>query len=44
MDGVIQNLERAINLNPDKYREIAKTDSDFDKVRSHSQFQALIEE
>ncbi|MCY7386352.1 MAG: tetratricopeptide repeat protein, partial [Microcoleus sp. CAN_BIN18] len=43
-DLSIQNLQRAINLNPDKYREMAKTDSDFDKVRSHSQFQALIEE
>ena len=43
MDGVIQNLERAINLNPDKYREIAKTDSDFDNVRSDTRFQALIQ-
>ncbi|WP_442923188.1 TPR end-of-group domain-containing protein [Microcoleus sp. A6-C5] len=44
LDLWIQNLQRAIDLNPDKYREMAKTDSDFDNVRSHPQFQALIEE
>ncbi|MEG4939339.1 hypothetical protein QUA80_03800 [Microcoleus sp. F4-D5] len=43
MDQAIQNLQQAINLNPDKYREMAKTDSDFDSIRSHPQFQALIQ-
>ena len=39
----IQNLQQAINLNPEKYREMAKTDSDFDSLRSHTRFQALIQ-
>ncbi|NJK69616.1 MAG: hypothetical protein HC786_05175 [Richelia sp. CSU_2_1] len=43
-DLSIQNLQQAINLNPDKYREMAKTDSDFDSIRSHPKFQALIQE
>ncbi|MEG4169864.1 MULTISPECIES: TPR end-of-group domain-containing protein [unclassified Microcoleus] len=40
----IQNLQQVINLNPDKYREMAKTDSGFDSLRSHTRFQALIQE
>jgi tetratricopeptide (TPR) repeat protein len=40
IDQAIQNLEQAINLNPDEWREMAKTDSDFDSIRSHPQFQA----
>ena len=44
VDSSIQNLQRVIALNPHKYRKMAKTDSDFDKVRSHPQFQALIQE
>ncbi|MEG4348322.1 tetratricopeptide repeat protein [Microcoleus sp. LAD1_D3] len=44
IDQAIQNLQQAINLNPDKYREMAKTDSDFDSLRSHTRFQALIQE
>ena len=44
IDQAIQNLQQAINLNPDKYRVMAKTDSDFDSVRSHTRFQALIQE
>jgi len=42
VDLLMQNLQRAINLNPDKNREMAKTDSDFDNVRSHPKFKALI--
>ncbi|MBW3585367.1 MAG: tetratricopeptide repeat protein, partial [Cyanobacteria bacterium 0813] len=44
IDQAIQNLQQAINLNPEKYREMAKTDSDFDSIRSHTGFQALIQE
>jgi tetratricopeptide (TPR) repeat protein len=43
IEQAIQNLQQAIDLNPDKYREMAKTDSDFDSMRSHPQFQALIQ-
>jgi hypothetical protein len=38
----IANLSRAIALSPDEYREMAKTDSDFDSIRDNEQFQALI--
>ena len=44
IDQAIQNLQQAINLNPDEWREMAKTDSDFDSIRSHTRFQALIQE
>ena len=44
IDQAIQNLQQAINLNPDECREMAKTDSDFDSLRSHTRFQALIQE
>jgi superkiller protein 3 len=42
VDLAIANLQQAINLNPDKYREMAKTDSDFDSLREDGGFQALI--
>ncbi|MEG5060726.1 tetratricopeptide repeat protein [Microcoleus sp. A2-C5] len=42
IDLSIQNLQQAININPDKYREMAKTNSNFDSVRSHPKFKALI--
>ena len=44
VDSSIQNLQRAIALNPHKYREMAKTDSDFDSLRSDTRFQVLIQE
>jgi tetratricopeptide (TPR) repeat protein len=43
IDQAIQNLQQAIHLNPDEYREMAKTDSDLDSIRSHPRFQALIQ-
>jgi len=39
--GAIASLQRAIELNA-KYRERAKTDTDFDGIRDSEQFQALI--
>jgi superkiller protein 3 len=38
----IENLEKAIQLNPEEYREMAKTDSDFDKILSDARFHALL--
>jgi superkiller protein 3 len=43
IDLAIAKLEQTINLNPDKYREMAKTDSDFDSIREDRRFQALID-
>ncbi|MFQ4143220.1 tetratricopeptide repeat protein [Chlorogloeopsis sp. ULAP02] len=40
----IENLQSAINMNPEKYRKIAKTNSDFDSIRGDERFQALIQE
>jgi tetratricopeptide (TPR) repeat protein len=36
------NLQQAINLNPDKYRQMAKTDTDFDRIRDDERFQVLL--
>ncbi|NET57961.1 MAG: tetratricopeptide repeat protein [Symploca sp. SIO2E6] len=44
IDLAIENLQQAIQLNPDENREMAKTDSDFDNIRSEPRFQALIQE
>jgi hypothetical protein len=41
IDLVIENLEIAINLDAG-YREMAKTDVDFDCISHNTQFQALI--
>ena len=42
VEQAIENLQRAMALNPEKYREMAETDSDFDKIREDERFQALI--
>ncbi|WP_442949443.1 TPR end-of-group domain-containing protein [Nostoc sp.] len=34
----MKNLQQAINLNPDEYREMAKNDSDFDDIRKDECF------
>jgi tetratricopeptide (TPR) repeat protein len=39
----IATLKQAIDLDP-KYREMAKTDADFDRVRSDDRFQALLKD
>ena len=36
------NVEQAIELNPEKYREMAKSDSDFGNILEDERFQALI--
>ena len=38
----IANLSHAITLAPDEYREMARTDADFDTIRDHASFQTLI--
>ena len=43
IEQVLENLQQAINLNPDEYRKMAKTDSDFDGIREDERFQALIQ-
>ena len=44
IEQAIENLQQAINLSPDEYREMAKTNSDFDKIREDERFGALIQE
>ena len=43
VDLAIDNLEQAIKLSPNEYRELARKNSDFDKIRQDGRFQALIE-
>lgn len=43
IEQTLENLQQAINLSPDEYREKAKTDSDFDSIRDDELFQALIQ-
>ncbi|AFZ26349.1 tetratricopeptide repeat protein [Cylindrospermum stagnale PCC 7417] len=43
LDSALENLQKAINLNPDKYRKRAKTDTNFDGIRKDERFQALIQ-
>jgi tetratricopeptide (TPR) repeat protein len=38
----IENLEKAIQLLPDKYKKMAGTDTDFDKIRDDKRFQVLL--
>jgi tetratricopeptide (TPR) repeat protein len=43
LEETIANLSQAIALDPE-YREVAKTDADFDAIRDKEEFQALIAE
>jgi len=43
VEPALENLERAIQLSPDEYREMAKTDSDFDAIREDPRFRVLVE-
>lgn len=44
LEEAIASLQQAIKLNPDKCRDTAKTDADFDTIRTSEQFQVLIQE
>jgi tetratricopeptide (TPR) repeat protein len=38
----LEHLKQAIELNPEQYRTLAQTDSDFDSIRDNEQLQALL--
>lgn len=38
----VEALDKAIKIFPEKYKELAKTDMDFDKIRDQKQFQKLL--
>ena len=42
-DRAVEHFERAVELEPEKAREFAKTDSDFDSIRDDPRFVALLE-
>lgn len=44
VEQTFENLQQAINLSPEKYREMAKTQPFFDSIREDERFQALIQE
>ncbi|NJK41324.1 MAG: tetratricopeptide repeat protein [Acaryochloridaceae cyanobacterium SU_2_1] len=41
-EAAVDNLKHAIALEPERYQKMAKTDSDFDLIRDHEAFQALL--
>lgn len=41
-EAAVASLKIAISLAPEEYREMAKTDSDFDLIRDNKDFQALL--
>jgi quercetin dioxygenase-like cupin family protein len=42
-DRALEHFQRAVELEPEKARELAKTDSDFDSIRDDPRFVALLE-
>jgi len=42
-DRAMEHFERALELEPEKAREFAKTDSDFDSIRDDPRFTALLD-
>jgi tetratricopeptide (TPR) repeat protein len=42
IDLALENLNKAINLSPEEYRHMAKSDTDFDNIRQDPRFQELI--
>ncbi len=42
LDPALTNLKSAIELEPEEYRQLAQTDSDFDNIRQDPRFQQLI--
>jgi len=44
VEQAIENLQQAIKLSPDIYRDMAKTDSDFESIRDSERFKALLQE
>ena len=43
LELALENLQKVIQIAPEEYREMAKTDSDFDNIRHNSRFQELIQ-
>ncbi|MTJ07864.1 tetratricopeptide repeat protein, partial [Anabaena sp. UHCC 0204] len=42
IEKAIENLQIAININPDTVKKWAKTDLDFDAIREDERFQSLL--
>ncbi|WP_445302043.1 TPR end-of-group domain-containing protein [Microcoleus sp. K1-B6] len=38
----MENLKRALNLNPNVCKELAKSEADLEKIRGHEAFKQLI--
>jgi tetratricopeptide (TPR) repeat protein len=42
LELAIENLKKAMQLVPQKYQNLAKSDTDFDKIRGEQRFQELL--
>jgi tetratricopeptide (TPR) repeat protein len=44
VDGAIENLQQAMQRNPQTYQQLATTDADFDPIRQNPRFQQIIQQ
>jgi superkiller protein 3 len=42
LELALSNLQKAIQLSPERYRQLSKTDKDFDNIRGEARFQKLL--
>ena len=42
LELALSNLQKAIQLSPERYRQLAKTDKDFSNIRREARFQKLL--
>jgi tetratricopeptide (TPR) repeat protein len=42
LELALSNLQKAIHLSPERYRQLPKTDKDFDNIRREARFQELL--
>jgi hypothetical protein len=42
LELALSDLQKAIQLSPEPYRQLAKTDKDFENIRREARFQELL--
>ncbi|WP_421657423.1 TPR end-of-group domain-containing protein [Leptothermofonsia sp. ETS-13] len=44
VESALESFQQAVSLNPEKSREVARTDPSFDLLRNNNQFKQILEE